>query len=102
MSAVLAAVANAWEPDWACVASNEAMDRRKFVGTRPFVDWMLYISAERLPRVPALKPPASVEALSAGTLIVVQPDPPDASDGADLENIRQVRAALRNRVKLRV
>jgi hypothetical protein len=78
------------------------MNRRKFVATKPFVDWMLYISGERLPRVPALKPPASVEALSAGTLIVVQPDPPDASDSADLENIRQVRAALRNRVKLRV
>lgn len=99
MSAVLAAAAGAWEPDWGCVASSEAMDRRRFSATKPFVDWMLYVSDERLPIMPTLKPPATCERLPAGTLIVVQPDPPDAGDRADLENVKQVRTALRRRVR---
>jgi hypothetical protein len=102
MSAVLAAAANAWEPDWACVASDEAMSRRRFAATRPFVDWMLYISDARLPNVPVLKAPASVQRLSGGTLIVVQPEPPDPENRAHLAHIKQMRDALRRRVKTSV
>ncbi|MEX0977648.1 MAG: Imm52 family immunity protein [Pirellulales bacterium] len=100
MRAVIAAVAKSWEPNWAGVMSEVAMERRKFDGSKPFVDWMLYISNRWLPSAPELKPPASIERLPAGTLIIVQDEPPDPDDPAHLENIKQVVAALRGRVKV--
>ncbi len=78
MRPVLAAVANAWEPDWAGVMSDEAMQRRKFDAGKPFVDWMLYISDKWLPKVPTFEPPATADRPAAGTIIVVQEEPPDA------------------------
>lgn len=100
MRKVLAAVATAWEPDWAGVMSDEAMQRRRFNARRPFVDWMLYVSDKWLPKTPAFEPPTTTERLAAGTIIVVQQEPPDPCNPTHLENIKRVRAALRRRVKI--
>ena len=56
MSRVVAATARAWEPDWAGVMSEHAMDTRPFSGRVPFLDWLLYVPRE----VVAPEPPASV------------------------------------------
>jgi immunity protein 52 of polymorphic toxin system len=96
MKAVLSAVATAWEPDWAGVMSDYAMDIREFDAKLPFVDWMLYISRAWLPTIPRLAPPASAEPVGAGTLITVQDELPDPVNKEDLENIRRVETALRS------
>jgi hypothetical protein len=91
MSTVLAAVARAWEPDWAGVMSKDAMNARAFDARIPFVDWMVY-----LPRkIDGLPAPASVTQLEKGSLIVVQPDPPAVNSTEDQENIRRIENILR-------
>jgi hypothetical protein len=91
MSGVLAAVVQAWEPDWAGVMSREAMNARAFDAKIPFVDWMVYVP-RRIDNVP---PPSSVVQLENGSLIVVQPDPPAVNSAADQENIRRIENILR-------
>lgn len=100
MRRVLSAVATTWEPDWAGVMSDEAMERRRFNPKRPFVDWMLYVSDKWLPKIPTFEPPTTTEHLAAGTMIVVQEEPPDPCNPTHLENIKRVRATLRRRVKI--
>ena len=91
MSGVLAAVAQAWEPDWASVMSREAMNARAFDAKIPFVDWMVYVPR----RIDSVLSPSSVVELESGSLIVVQPDPPAVNSTADQENIRRIENILR-------
>lgn len=91
---VTRAVANAWDPDWAWVVSRIAQDRQDFDAARPFVDWMVYVCDQWLPKPPDLKPPTSVERLRHGTLIVVQPDLPDPDNMEDVRQVERVRHAL--------
>lgn len=91
MSGVLAAVARAWEPDWAGVISYDAMNARAFNANVPFVDWMVFIPR----RIERVSSPSSATRLDSGSLIVVQPDPPAVNDQVAQENIRSVENILR-------
>jgi Immunity protein 52 len=91
MSGVLAAVARAWEPDWAGVMSRDSMNARAFDANAPFVDWMVYVSR----RIDGVPPPSSVVQLESGSLIIVQPEPPGVTRTADQENIRRIESILR-------
>jgi hypothetical protein len=91
MCGVLAAVAQAWEPDWAGVMSREAMNARAFDAKIPFVDWMVYVPR----RIDGVLSPSSVVEFESGSLIVVQPDPPAVNNRADQENIRRIENILR-------
>jgi hypothetical protein len=73
MSAMLAAIARAWEPDWAGV------------------DWLVYVPR----RIDRVLPPSSAIQLENGSLIVVQPDPPTVNNTEDQENIRRIESILR-------
>jgi hypothetical protein len=97
---LLVAMADAWDPDWAGFISDETRDRRKFDARRPFVDWMVYVSHKWLPEPASFEPPASVEHLSNGTLIVVQDSPPDPDNDEHQENIRRVEQALIDRLRI--
>jgi hypothetical protein len=90
MSAVLAAVAQAWEPDWAGVMSRDAMNARAFDARTSFVDWIVYVPR----RIDRVLPPSSVIQLENGSLIVVQPDPPVVNSTADQENILRIENIL--------
>ncbi|REK11419.1 MAG: hypothetical protein DWQ37_14135 [Planctomycetota bacterium] len=94
MRAVLRLVARVWEPRWAGVMSEQAIGARDFDARRPFVDWIVYIGRCWLAEEPVLESPASVEGLEAGTLIVVQDEPPHPSNPDDVANIRRVEDAL--------
>ena len=94
---VLAAVVAAWEPDWAGVMSNEAMNARQFDARVPFVDWMLYLSNRLAPQIqhlPQLAVARNVDGL--GSIIVVQSEPPNPANPEDVRNIERVEAALRS------
>lgn len=90
MVQVLAAVARAWEPEWAGIISEAAMKTRDF-DVVPFVDWMVY-----LPRkIGSLPAPSVVEELQGGgAIIVVQPTPPAEASADATAVIRRVEAAI--------
>jgi hypothetical protein len=98
MRCIMASVVAAWEPLWAGVLSFDAHDKRQGEGpvVNPFVDWMVYIDHQWLPKVPKLYPPASAESVASGTLIVTQDEPPDPLNDVHAENIRRVDVALRS------
>lgn len=86
MSAVLAAVARAWEPEWACVTSEQAMETRNFITKAPFVDWMVYVSRE----IETVPHPSSVIKLPGiGSIMIVQPTPPTGTPH-EMERIHQI------------
>lgn len=95
MSRVLAAVARAWEPEWAGVMSRDAMSARTFSAKAPFVDWMVFVPR----RVSGVFPPSSLVQLENGSLIVVQPDPLAANNAETQESIRRVNDTLRRSVR---
>jgi hypothetical protein len=90
MAGVLAAVARAWEPDWAGIMSRDAMSARAFNAKVPFVDWMVFVP-RKIDNVPA---PSSLIRLEKGSLIVVQPDPPVATDTEAQNSIRKIEDIL--------
>jgi len=100
MQDIIAAVVNAWNPDCASVVSNRALSRRRSKGKAPIVDWMVYVSNRWMPNPPQLEPPASSKKLPDGTLIVVQKEPTDVKNPEHLRNIRQVRNAIRPRLRI--
>jgi hypothetical protein len=92
---LLAAAAEAWEPDRAVVASRGAMKARKFSAKVPFVDWMLYLSDKLYPRITSMPTPASAHRVAEiGSIIVVQPEPPDPGNAEHLRNIERVERVL--------
>jgi hypothetical protein len=95
MARVLEVVAESWEPDWAGVMSGAAMDARDFTARKPFVDWMLYLSNGLVFPIPELLRPAKVQHVGKiGSIIVVQPEPPDPANCQHLRNIQQVEKVL--------
>jgi hypothetical protein len=68
MVRVLVAAARAWEPDWAGVASQNAMRTRAFSAKVPFVDWMVFVS-RKVGGVPC--PSSVMELEDLGSLIIV-------------------------------
>lgn len=94
MANVLVAVATSWEPDWAGVFSLDAMNKRNFNPTVPFVDWMLYVSNKLAPK-PTMPEPSSVKPVDAiGSLIVVQQEPGEAENPVHLQRVKAVEIAL--------
>jgi hypothetical protein len=92
---LLAAVAEAWEPDRAVVMSHGATKARAFSAKAPFVDWMLYLSDRLYPQITTLTPPATAQrAAGVGSIIIVQPEPPNPANAAHLGNIRRVETVL--------
>lgn len=91
MAQVLAVVAKVWEPAWAGVYSQDAMDKRKFDIREPFVDWMTYVPAD-IGEVPA--PSLVYSAPGRGSLVVVQPEPPGDTPG-ELQRIQRIKELLR-------
>jgi hypothetical protein len=96
MSAVLAAVVRAWEPEWAGVQSREALQLRPVEAGQPFVDWMLYLCRERCPNGATLHHPARLHALGGrlGVIVITQDEPPDPRNPEHLANIERARMAL--------
>jgi len=94
MANVLIATAASWEPDWAGVFSLDAMNKRSFNPTVPFVDWMLYLSNKLAPN-PTVPEPSSVKPVDAlGSLIVVQPEPVEADNPVHLQRVKAIETAL--------
>jgi hypothetical protein len=96
MSDVLAAVARAWEPQWAGVQSRQATQLRPFHPDKPFVDWMLYLCRDRLPNGATLHWPARVIPLrgNLGATIITQDEPPDPRNPEHAANVDRARRAL--------
>lgn len=94
MVSVLIAVATSWEPEWAGVFSLDAMNKRNFNPTVPFVDWMLYVS-NNLAVNPSVPGPSSVKRVDTiGSLIVVQQEPVEEENEVRLQRVRAVETAL--------
>lgn len=75
---LLRALAESWEPEWAGLMSRSAMQAREFGASRfPFVDWMVYVPSV-LPLPP--QPSRLIQVEGLGSIIVVQPDPPQVGD----------------------
>lgn len=85
--------AQTWEPDWAGVMSKDSMLARNFNARFPFVDWVLYIPG-RIIDVP--QPSSTVTVPGLGSIVTVQPLPPDANDPEQLAQIRRVEQVLLN------
>ncbi|GBF58724.1 hypothetical protein PbB2_02412 [Candidatus Phycosocius bacilliformis] len=90
-AALLALVAETWQPQWAGIMSKRAIVDRDFDADYPFVDWMVYV-----PRVINAAPSfATVIPLAGlGSIVVVQPEPPQGNDPEELRRIGQVEAVL--------
>jgi Immunity protein 52 len=91
MARVLAAVAQAWEPQWAGVMSRDAMSTRNFNAREPFVDWMIYVP-RHIDVVPA--PSSVVQVPALGSILVTQPTPPSGKDPEELAGIRRLEELL--------
>jgi hypothetical protein len=95
MIAVLSTVVRAWEPEWAGVQSQKAVDLRHGHMDHPFVDWMVYLSRDLLRDGTTLHQPARVVALgSLGAIVITQPEPPDPTNPEHVANVERVRLAL--------
>jgi hypothetical protein len=91
MARLLAAVAQAWKPEWAGVMSRNAIGARAFSATVPFVDWMVFVPR----KIDAVSPPSFVKELPGlGSLAVVQLAPPSGTDPEELSRIRRVEEAI--------
>lgn len=88
---LLSAAVISWEPDWAGIFSNEAMNNRDW-DRKPFVDWMVYVP-QRIASVPSPSTVAHLE--NGGSVIVVQPNPPSVDNPEDQERIRRIEQVVR-------
>ncbi len=70
---IVAALVEAWEPDWATVTSNSLREAQAVGGGRPVLGFVTYLSASR-GEVPTVSAPFHVERLAAGSLISVDGD----------------------------
>ena len=96
MVCVLAAVARAWEPEWAGVMSRDAMNTRGFDAKHPFIDWLLYLSNSVTPQIPPLPQSAMVQQVDGvGWIIVVGDEPPAFATPEHLRSIKQVEVLLK-------
>jgi len=90
-SRVLAVVAKHWSPDRGKILSSEYKDvggSKKWLD----VDWILY-SPRHIASVPA---PSTVSHLeNGGSIIVIQPSPPEVDDLEAIERARQIEQLVR-------
>jgi hypothetical protein len=95
MAQVLEALARAWEPQWAGVIAEAAIEARDFNVRVPFVDWMVF-----LPHKVGGLPAASLvkELQGVGSIIIVQPTPHSEDSAEEMAVVRQVEEAIRRRV----
>jgi len=90
---LLGSIARAWEPDWAGVMSDEAIESRNFRGDGLFVDWMVYVPNT----VTGLVPPSTVVDLpDLGSVVIVQDTPPREGNSEDLARIQRVQEIIQN------
>lgn len=91
---VLTALVKCWEPEWAGVLSLEAMNAREFNAAIPFVDWMVYVSGMKCEN-PSLRGIFAVDKVNdQGSIIVVQPNPPQPDNAAHIERVKAVEAVI--------
>lgn len=90
MVELLAETARAWNPDWAGVMSESSMLTRGFDAEEPFVDWMVYVPR----RLEKVAEPSFLRQLEAGSIVVVQPTPPSATELSSLAHIERVGKAI--------
>ena len=93
MRRVLAAVVEAWDPDWATVTSHPLRTAQAAAPGTPIVGWLTYLSSPAPASVP---PPTTVEPMSAGSLVVTGRSPLEVS--ADQVIALRRAADLDNRV----
>jgi Immunity protein 52 len=70
-SAVMRALAECWEPEWATLTSHELRRVQAAPPRSPVVGWMTFLAAPRYVDVARLPQQASAENLAAGTLITI-------------------------------
>ena len=71
--------------------SYHAMRTRAFDAGKPFADWLVYVPG----KVDELPAPASSRPLPGlGTLVRVQPEPPEGIEAGELRHIGRVQALL--------
>ncbi|MGA9068709.1 MAG: Imm52 family immunity protein [Terracidiphilus sp.] len=92
MVQILSTAARAWEPDWAGIISEAAMNARDFDVRVPFVDWMVFLPW----KIRGLPVPSIVKELHGnGSIIVVQPNPPSGGNSKEMAVIVQVEDVIR-------
>ena len=89
-------ILDVWEPERACVCSDDAAEDRNFNAKRPFVDWIVFVpgaflEAKNFPQAFRVLPAHS------GTIIVVEPEAPNSSSTAHQQKVREIEHRL-NRV----
>jgi len=91
MIPILAAMASAWDPEWAGVMSSEARSARNGFGKGPFVDWIVYI-----PQIVNSVPLPSIvtQVPGCGSIIAVRPTPPE-NDPETLSRIHNIEQIIR-------
>lgn len=90
-ASLLALVAETWRPRWAGIMSKRAMVERSFDADHPFVDWMVYVP-HAITTAPSFAAVLPLEGL--GSIVVVQPEPPQGDDPEELRRIGQVEAVI--------
>lgn len=92
--AILTAVVDAWEPDWAGVISRTSRNSRSPNPASPFVDWMVYINR---PGINYSSLPSAATTSNIGgrrVVVVVQDRPINPASQADVENADAVATLL--------
>jgi hypothetical protein len=92
--AILTAVVDAWEPDWAGVISRISRNSRSPNPASPFVDWMVYINR---PGINYSSLPSAATTSNIGgrrVVVVVQDRPINPASQADVENADAVATLL--------
>ena len=92
-----------FEPDWACVAPEEAMKTAydDLLDGKPVVSWMLYLSPE-YGGVAPLPPPSKVGAMRAGNVVITVGEWFDPKNPAHQAAAKAARQALEIQGKLRL
>lgn len=102
LTGVMRAMALAWEPDWAVVASDDFRDCLSQQGSAgTFVGWLTYFSRQ-WGEVPALPEPARVEPVEdKGTLVILGPERLSAANPEHVSLGRRVQQVLEEHGLLR-
>ncbi|PTL76737.1 immunity 52 family protein [Vitiosangium sp. GDMCC 1.1324] len=102
LAGVMRAMAEAWEPDWGVIVSDDFRDGLSEHGSAgTFVGWLTYFSRQR-GEVPALPEPVRVETVEEkGTLVTLIPERLTARNPDHLALGRRVQQLLEERGLLR-
>lgn len=92
MANVLVATATSWEPEWAGVFSVDAMNKRDYNPSVPFIDWIVYVSHKLAPAPLAI--PSAKVIDDMGTLVVVEQGLEGGESLGHLQQVKAIEAAL--------